>query len=663
MSSSFSGYTAPIGASSAGWRYPSPFFDIASTYLPKNTKELHQWCKFYGVYDDIASSVIRQLAAFPITQVVFEESDRELRDRYKRLFEDQLGLKAFCIEIGLDYFTFGNAYVSILYPFRRFLECPRCHHRQPIARAHYKWQNLKFIGDCPECSAGDVAFAIHDQFVPHKNGIRLWRWIPEQVDVVATEGNPAVKYYYTLEQRTAALIRDGDRHTLHNCPRAFIDSVRAGAPVLMDQESVCHFKRPTRSDASMPGIGISILTGVLKKLFYKQVLLKAQESLAHQHIVPLWVFCPEANADLNPFTDINLQHWRARVEQEIRKWRRDPNYIPILPIPIKFQQIGGDQAEAGIHQQLELVNKEIASGMNYSISLLYGETSWSGSSVSVRLKENEFSSYQYELNRVIEHFIVRNICRFLGWKPVRTKMQTLKMADDVQQKAAMQQLLTGGIVSKSTMLAMWGIDYDEEKGLREKEAADTAKEMASQMKDQARAQAIYQETLQHAQIRMQLRMKKLEEEVMMELMNHGMTPEELVVQSNLVNQGGGYPVVGPDGTMPGSTGQPGDPAAAAGGGAQTEPVGGVTPEQLIGALTQSIMSMPGDQQLQALELLSVQNPELAELVRAGMGGPKKPSGGPGGKKKGMSNGTPKPGQVDGRPLPSQRPPRRAQAVV
>lgn len=668
--SAFSGYSASVGVSSAGVRYPSPFFDIASTYLPRNTKELFQWCKYYSVYDDISSSVIRQLAAFPVTQVVFEEPDRELRDRYRRLFEDQLGLKAFCIEIGLDYFTFGNAYISILYPFRRYLECPKCHHRQEVTRAKYKWQNLKFMGDCPSCSAGDVVFELFDHFIPHKNGIKLWRWDPERIDVVASEGSAATKYYYTLEQRTVALIRDGDRHTLHNCPRAFIDSVRAGSPILMDQESVYHFKRPSRSDSSMPGIGISVLAGVLKKLFYKQVLLKAQEALAHQHIVPLWVFCPEANADLNPFTDINLGHWRMRVEQEVRKWRRDPNYIPILPIPIKFQQIGGDQAEAGIHQQLELVNKEIAAGMNVPIEFVYGGMSYSGASVSVRLQENTFASYQYELNRVIEHFIVRNICRFLGWKPIRTKLQSLKMADDVQQKAAMQLLLQGGIVSRSTMLAMWGIDYDEEKEQRTKEAQDLSKEMEEQMKAQARAQAVYQETLQHAQIRMQLRMKKLEEEVMMELMNHGMSPEELSMQSELVNQQGGYPVVQPDGQLPqgggggppGAEGGEGGEAGGPGQAAQTMPLGGVTPEQLIGALTQSIMSMPGDQQLQALELLSVQNPELAELVRAGMSGARPLGGGKSGGKGSMSKGTPKAGQVDGRPLPNQKPPRRKQAV-
>jgi hypothetical protein len=675
-STAFSGYTAQVGVSSAGVRYPSPFFDIASTYLPRNTKEMFQWCKYYAAYDDIVSSVIRQLAAFPVTQVIFDEPNRQVRERYRRLFEDQLGLKSFCIEVGLDYYTFGNAYSSVLYPFRRYLVCPKkeCGHRQDISRATYAWRNLKFYGACPGCKKDNVEFKLWDHFIPDKQGIKLWRWDPERIDVVATEGSASVKYYYTLEQRTVALIRDGDRHTLHNCPRAFIDAVRAGAPILMDQENVYHFKRPTRSDASMPGLGMSIVVGILKKLFYKNVLLKSQEALAHQHIVPLWIFFPQANANLNPFTDINLGNWRMRVEQEVKKWRRDPNYIPIMPIPIGHEVIGGDQAEAGIHQQLELVNKEIASGMNTPIELLYGGMSYSGASVSVRLKENDFASYQFELNRVIEHFIVRNICRFLGWKPIRTKLQTLKMADDVQQKAAAQQLQQLGVISRQTLLAMWGIDYDEDKDMREKEAKELAKEMEEQMRAQARAQAVYQETLQHAQIRQQLRMKKLEMEVMQELMNEGMTPDELTQQSQMVNQQGGYPVVDPSGNVPTGAeggeeggegggkgkGPPGAKGGAKGGkgGPQKQQMGGVTPEQLVSSLAQSIMSMPGDAQLQAMDLLSVQNPEVAQLVRGAMSG-----GGAKGGKPGKAQTTPKPGQVDMRPLPAQKPPRRAQAVA
>ena len=66
---------------------------------------------------------------------------------------------------------------------------------------------------------------------------------------------------------------------------------------------------------------------------------------------------------------------------------------------------------------------------------------------------------------------------------------------------------------------------------------------------------------------------------------------------------------------------------------------------------QSLMSLPGDAQLQQLQAIESQNPELGEMLRQAMA----QIGG------GQSNsGTPGPGQVDMRPLPKVLPQRRAQ---
>jgi hypothetical protein len=651
-SSAMSGHTTPLGINSTGIRYPSPFFDIASTYLPRNSKELMQWYKYYSVYDDIAASTIERLASFPVTKVIFDVEDKPSRERYRRLFEDQLNLKSFAREIGLDYFTFGNAFISIIYPFQRFLECSLCGGLQSIRKAKYKWEKMHFVGECPKCKADHVELKIRDWYYKKKNGIKLRRWDPERIDIQSSEGSGEARYYYTVSAEEAAAIKRGDRFHLETVPRAFIDSVRMSAPIRMDLNNVYHFKRPTRSDGRNGAWGGSVLAGVLKKLFYKQVLLKAQEQLAHQHIVPLWVFFPAANANLNPFTDLNLGHWRARVEQEIRKWRRDPNYIPVFPIPLGHEVIGGSQSAANIAPQVEAVNKDIIAGMGIAQGIVYGEMSYSGAAVSVRLEENNFASYQHELIRVLEHFVVRNICRFLRWKPPRIRMQTLKMADDVQQKAAMAQLQERGVISRRMLCEAFDIDYDEDSKNRENELVEQGKEQVSQMKAQAKAQAAYQEALQHATMRQQLRMKKLQQEIMEELAAEGMDPEAVQMQAEQIEQEGGFQQVGMDGQAqqaPGAQEQ-GGPGQAAGGAAAN--MGGMQVPDLVNALAQSIMQLPGDMQLQQLAQLDQNTPELGMAVRQAM-----QSGG------GQSQtGTPKPGQVDMRPAPKQKPQRRLQAV-
>jgi len=682
-----------------GWsvQYPSPFFDIASTYMPQTIREMMRWFKYYSVMDDIAASTIRRLAAFPVTKIVFEEPDKDKRKLYEELFEDQLGLKSFLVRIGLDYFTFGNAFVSVLYPFKRFLVCmsptkvskdPEDHASKPcgawsdIRRTEYKWKKKWFWGKCKKCGAQETRFEVVDRYLPMRSAIRLKCWDPEQIEILSADECVGEVYYYRPSDQVVKAIERGDRYTLETIPKVFLDAVRMGGAVRLDPRWVYHFKRQARSDTKNSGWGIGVLAGVLKKLFYKQVLLKAQEQLAHQHIVPLWVLYPSTSGDLNPFTDINLGTWRSTVERQIARWRRDPNYIPIMPIPLGFQQIGGDQSEAGIHQQLEAVNKDIIAGMGTLYELVFGGLSYSAASVSVRLAENDFSSYQHDLNRVAQQFIVGNVCRFIGLKPVKTRLQSLKMADDVQQKTALAQLLQFGVVSKRRLLEVYDIDADEDKEWREQELKDASKEMIETAIAQARAQAAGSEELQKAQIRMQLRMQRLQQEVQMELAEEaGMDPQAVEAAAQGVQEGGGFREVnvagepqptqqeqvlqamggmaggkggGGGGGPPGKGGKGG--GGDQGGGGSTMGAGG---NQMMAEYARTLGAMPGDLQLQMLTQLDTSNPQMGQAVRAQMA-----AQGGGGKGKGStSKGTPKPGQMDMRPQPKQKPPRRATKSV
>lgn len=651
---------SPSSTLQQGWsvRYPSPFLDIASTYLPQTPKEMMRWYKFYSVTDDIASSTIRRLASFPVTKIIFEEANKDVRKIYEELFHDQLGIKPFAVKIGLDYHAFGIAAVSVMYPFTRYLVCTNqveasngegkipCGKYQEVRRATWKWKKKWFYGKCPKCKQDDVKFGIVDRYKPDRTRIKLKCWDPENLEILSSEECVEEVYYLRPSEQAKEAVARGDRYILENIPKVFLDAINMGenGAVRLDRRWVHFFRRPARSDSRQSGFGCSVLFGVLKKLFYKQVLLKAQEQLAQQHIVPLWVIFPSATADMNPFTDINLGTWRTTVERQLARWRRDPNFIPILPIPLGFQQIGGSQAEAGIHQQLEAVNKDIVAGMGVPMELVFGGLSYSAASVTVRLVENDFASYQHDLNRVIQEFVVGNICRFLGLKPVRTRLQTLKMVDDVQQKTALNQLLQLGHISRRRVLEAYDIDPDEDKEWRAEELKATAKEMIEQAVASARAQAAGAEELQKAQIRMQLRMQILQQEVQEDLAEQaGMDPAAIQVAHKAVQESGGYRDVDVGGNPLPTPDERATEAAAAMGG-----IGGMAgdPEKLVKAHAQTISGMPGDLRARTLESM---DPELSAAIQKELSSNKGSSG----------KSKPKDGKTDMRPQPKQKPPRRA----
>src|ERR1051325_9966723 len=109
------------GTNSGSLRYPSPFFDIGHTYLPTSIKQMFRWCRYYFLTNPLINAVTYKMAEYPITSFEFQEEDEELRDKWEDIAENKLKLRQFQIETGLDYFTYGNAFVSIHFPFEKYL--------------------------------------------------------------------------------------------------------------------------------------------------------------------------------------------------------------------------------------------------------------------------------------------------------------------------------------------------------------------------------------------------------------------------------------------------------------------------------------------------------------------------------------------------------------
>jgi hypothetical protein len=54
-----------------GTIYPSPFFDIAQTYMPPTVKELFRWCKYFFYKDPVIGAVVTKIAEYPVTDFVY----------------------------------------------------------------------------------------------------------------------------------------------------------------------------------------------------------------------------------------------------------------------------------------------------------------------------------------------------------------------------------------------------------------------------------------------------------------------------------------------------------------------------------------------------------------------------------------------------------------
>jgi hypothetical protein len=653
------------GSNIQGVNYPSPFFDIAHTYLPVTVKQLFKWCRYYFLTNPLINATVFKLSEYPVTDIIIDHEDPEVKKRWTEYFQDHLRYRSFQVESGLDFHAYGNGYVSLGFPFKKFLFCNACNFRDEASKIRANWifTNFNFRLTCPRCGrVGDAT--PKDVYYKNASGIKTIRWNPEDVEVRYNDMTGDYTYFYDIP----AIIRNdiviGRKDVVDGIPQVFIQAMREQKGVIFSKDNFFHMRRPTLAGQDR-GVGVPLLLPVLKDTFYLQIMKKAQEAILVEHIVPLRVIFPQAGSgSSDPYTTINLIDWRDQIAQEIARWRTDNNYIPILPLPIGNQTIGGDGRALLLTQEIVTWSEQILNGMGVPLEFIKGGMSYAGTNVSMRMLENMFIGY-LQRQRDLARFIMRQVSSFLGWPLANIRFKPFKMADDLQRKAFNFQLNAAGKISDTTLLADSDMSQEDENQIMIRET-DTRLEAT---KKQQLAMATIQGESQLVMVKYQARAQQETQTAMGAPQAPG-EPGGLEGAAGMAPpppEQGQAPQLGeqaPQQQQPANGGaSPPDFLQQIGsqlsGGQKMQGAGGGQAKQNIDlpslALMQArtIATLPKQQQAQAITNLGFQSPELADLVRQYLA----QMGGEGGESSG-NTGSQVAG-VDTRPMPQQRPPRRA----
>lgn len=669
------------GAGTTGVNYPSPFFDVAHTYLPVTVKQLFKWCRYYFLTNPLINATVFKLSEYPVTDIIIDHASPEVKNRWTEYFHDHLRWGPFRVESGLDYFGYGNGCISLGFPFTKYLYCKAqgCGFRDEAKKIRAQWifTSFQFRMTCPKCGYIGDALA-KDIYFKNASGIKTIRWNPEDIEINYNDISGEYTYFYTIPAVIRNDIVIGRKDVVEGMPQVFIQAMREQKGVIFSKDNFFHMRRPTLATQDR-GWGTPLLLPVLKDTFYLQIMKKAQEAVMLEHIVPLRTIFPMAGSgSSDPYTTINLLDWRDQVAAEIARWRLDANYIPILPLPIGNQTIGGDGKALMLTQEIEAWSNQILNGMGVPVEFIRGGLSYAGTNVSMRMMENMFLGY-ISRQKALAKFVMKQVASFLGWPEAGIRFKPFKMADDLQRKAYMFQLNSAGKVSDTTLLADSDLDQNEENQIMIRET-DTRIEAT---KKQQLAMATIQGEAQKIMLKFQTKAQQDAQKAM----SAPVAPGE-PGGADMQGQGGGPGGAGGEGpsqTMPGGVqaGAAENAAAPAGGAVQAGPApapgAGASPadylamvsSQLTGAqkmkeeqkanidlpsyaMAQAriLVNLPKPQQEMQMKNLQLQSPELADMVKQMMTELMPPEEGDSG-----SAG------VDTRKMPDQRPPRRAGGMV
>lgn len=485
--------------------YPSPFFDIAQTYMPPTVKELFKWAKLYFYTHFAIRPVIVKLAAYPITDLIYT-GDEALIKKWRFILDEMLNIKSHFINCGLDLNAMGNSITSMYFPFQRWLKCRNCNKSNLLDNMkEWTFKDLKWKGICLEC--GDPGeFDATDKYVRDIRKVNLIRWSIENVDIKFHEITGKSWFYYTIPQRIRKAILSNDKQVIAETPINFIQAVKEDKSIELHEDNIFHMKQVTLAEEDQ-GYGKPIILSAMRDAFYLQILRKANEAIAFQYIVPLTVLFPEGNASLDPYRHVNLAEWRARVEEEILKWKDDQNYVPIMPIPLGSKEIFGNAKALMVTPEIRAVTEQIITGMGVPQEFVFGGMQWTGSHVSLRMIENQLLRHREQMTRML-NFIIDRISRFFKLPKINIKFSDFKMADDIQLKQMLGNLVSAQKLSLQSYIQEFGYDLENEQKQILKETEFTNKLQKMQLLAQADAQSEALQLSSRAQTKAQIESQK-----------------------------------------------------------------------------------------------------------------------------------------------------------
>lgn len=457
--------------------HPNPLYDYLTTFVPRQLKSFFMYCDYLYYNSPQVFAALNKFAQYPVTSILYETDSDKLKQKYTTLLENTLLARTVLMRTGIDRQLYGNSFVSIYFPFKRFLVCPQCQSKTNIKFLDFKFKisgkKYKFSFTCPECSK-HVEGSVKDEKLRLPSGINIIRWDPKYIEIEKNSVTGESVYYYTIPEELKTLVKKGDRHTLTTLPLGFIETIAQKKIFKFAKNRIYHM----RSDAPS-GIdnrwGLPTVAATLKQFFYTAILRKANESIGLEYIVPYRVMSPKQNtASMDPTMSISLSTWMEQMKTNIRAWRRDPLHIMFAPIPVEVTQVGGQGRALMVTGEIAEAENNIIASMGITREFLYGGLSATGSGVTLRMLENQLLNYTKELVGELQ-WISDQCATYLGWKKIKVDLEPFKFVDDVQQKmmiVRLHQESGGQLLSNSTVMRLFGYDLDEERKLRLQETID-----------------------------------------------------------------------------------------------------------------------------------------------------------------------------------------------
>lgn len=441
----------------------SPFFSTANQYMPRNLKDILKWVRYITVQSPVTTEVLRKLATFPITDFTYSSDQPSVVDKYRKVVEST-ELKQTLHNVGYQYHTSGNVFISLYLPFIRTLTCKSCTSvfKMDEAEGFAKFQNYSFFGTCPKCGQKGEFLRKETASKNHED-MNVVLWDPLNIVVNHNPISGKSVYYYQMPNEVKRQVQAGNFLFLSTLPWEFVEAIQQNKDFRFDSNRIFHLKN-IDTGFSANGVSVPPMVSHFGLVFYQASLRKANEAIAQEFMSPIRVVFPQpVTSSGDPVVAMSMKNFTARMEDVISKSKRDKALVAIAPMPIGYQPISGEGKTLLVAQEIQAAEESLLLSLGVSRELLSGTTNWTSSTVGLRMLKNTLDSYVGQITRLLK-WISDQISDYFHIGACQIGLTPFQLTDDDNLKNVLLSLAQGQEqrVSLTTLYQSMGRSYSEE---------------------------------------------------------------------------------------------------------------------------------------------------------------------------------------------------------
>jgi len=501
-------------------RFITRYNNLSSVYadiLPNDIKEAVLWSEFIVANVPVVASALEKMSSVSITNFQYMTSDlSEMGESdsrsWKTIIEEDIDMEVKLQEIGFNYMTSGNVFISVFFPIVRTMHCTTCGEAntkvnfdrsqklKPILetiyyekdtnkrtmkgktnpkKKYYTKKELCFKGTCPSCRK-ETLFYPEDIETKNTKKVNIISWPINNINLVSDHITGITTYHYKLPGAERKMIMSGYIDMAFNQPKDIIISAIENTGVIFDEDKIIHVRRKKMNGTSS-GWGMPILTPAIPEMISLLLLRRSQERILTDMIFPLRGLTPKTSTQEGQpmYNFMSGSDLGTKIENVLKRHKVNPTDPQYFPIPLEGMTLFGEGKALNLSQEIDAISTMIMNSIGVPVEFVKGGLGYNSSGASIRVLENQLMRLTSSMEKVV-NFVAEKIAHQINKKPVRIKITPFRIMDDLQEKQTILSLYQNGKISDHTVSALFNYEADvEARKLTEeqKKAIKTQKEL------------------------------------------------------------------------------------------------------------------------------------------------------------------------------------------